>query len=70
MLIGVVESIVDSKTIKVVVVNTFRHGLYGKVLNTKSKLLCHCDNVNVSVGDNVRIAQSRKFSKKKCHIVL
>ena len=70
MLVGVVQSIIDNKTIRVCVVSTFRHKLYGKVLNSKSSLLCHYTGSGVAVGDSVKIAQSRKFSKKKCYIVL
>ena len=70
MLSGVVESLIDSKTLKVCVVSVFRHHVYGKVMSVKKSILCHCNREGVRVGDVVNLVQSRKISKRKHFVVL
>jgi small subunit ribosomal protein S17 len=47
----------------------FKHPLLGKYVRTRSKFMAH-DELNVcKVGDQVRISETRPYSKKKFHKV-
>lgn len=54
----------SEKTVMVQVDRTFRHQLYQKVLRSNKKYMVH-DEHGVSVGDQVRIVESRPISKRK-----
>jgi small subunit ribosomal protein S17 len=62
---GVVVSNAQDKTIVVKVVRRLRHPLYGKYINKSKKFHAHDENNSCNVGDEVRIIESRPFSKNK-----
>jgi small subunit ribosomal protein S17 len=53
------------KTIVVGVERTFRHPVYGKVVKRVKKYHVHDEKNEAKVGDLVRIAETRPFSKMK-----
>jgi len=64
-LTGEVVSNKMDKTVVVVVTNTRRHPLYGKVIRVSKNYKAHdADNV-CKIGDRVRIVESRPYSKDK-----
>ena len=67
-LIGVVTSDKMDKTVIVVVSRTYRHKLYKKVVHNKKKLMAH-DELGCQMGDQVRIVESRPFSRRKRWVV-
>lgn len=63
--------IISNKMQKTVVVRTkqsFRHPLYGKVVESQHKLVAH-DELNCKVGDQVRLVESRPISRTKRWVV-
>jgi small subunit ribosomal protein S17 len=56
---------IDNKTLVVDVVYSTRHPLYVKVLKKHKKYLCHFENENVEIGDNILIVESVPISKRK-----
>ena len=56
---------IDMKTLVVDVVYSTRHPLYVKVLKKHKKYLCHFENENVEIGNNVVIIESVPISKRK-----
>ena len=67
-LTGVVTSDKMDKTVIVVVGRTYRHKLYKKVVHSKKKLMAH-DELDCQIGDQVRIVESRPFSRRKRWVV-
>lgn len=64
--IGTVVSHKADKTIVVRINRKKKHPLYGKYIKQTTKLMAH-DAENRSVtGDEVKIAETRPLSKKKC----
>lgn len=61
---GVVTSNKMEKTVVVKTKRTFRHPLYGKVVESNRKLVAH-DEMDAQIGDRVRIVESRPISKTK-----
>jgi len=53
------------KTVVVVVTNTRRHPLYGKVIRISKHYKAHDENNECRIGDRVRIVESRPYSKEK-----
>ena len=64
-LIGEVVSDKMEKTVVVLVERTRRHPLYGKVIRVSKKYKAHDENNQCHVGDQVRIVESRPYSKDK-----
>ena len=64
-LAGVVIGDKNNKTIVVLVKRKFIHPFFGKVLTTSKKYHVHDENNNFKLGDNVKIIESKPFSKKK-----
>ena len=62
---GKVVSSKGNKTIVVEVNRKFQHPFYGKVISRKKKYHAHDENNKFKVGDNVKIIESRPFSKLK-----
>ncbi len=62
-LIGEVVSNKMEKTVVVVVERTRRHPLYGKVIRMSKKYKAHDENNQCRIGDQVRIVESRPYSK-------
>lgn len=63
-LVGKVVRAASEKTVTVRVDRTYRHQLYQKVLRSRKNYMVH-DEQGVSVGDQVRIVESRPISKRK-----
>ena len=63
---GVVVSNKMEKTIIVQVERRVKHPKYGKFVKKTSKFAAHDDKNDCSIGDTVRIAETRPLSKTKC----
>lgn len=62
---GVVVSNAMDKTAVVAVVDRVRHRKYNKFVLRTKKLYAHDDQNDVNVGDRVRVAETRPYSKNK-----
>jgi small subunit ribosomal protein S17 len=62
-LIGQVVSNKMAKTVVVVVRRTRQHPLYGKVIRVSKRYKAHDEHNDCQVGDQVRIVESRPYSK-------
>jgi small subunit ribosomal protein S17 len=62
---GVVVSNKMDKTIVVAVVRQVRHATYGKFIRKTKKYYAHDESRQCSVGDKVRIVETRPLSKLK-----
>ena len=63
--IGVVSSNKGDKTITVMVKWKEKHPIYGKFVNKSKKYHAHDENNECSVGDTVRLMETRPLSKTK-----
>ncbi|WP_143307702.1 30S ribosomal protein S17 [Chitinophaga vietnamensis] len=64
--IGVVSSNKMDKTITVKVERKVKHPIYGKFVKKTTKFMAHDDKNECSIGDTVKIAETRPMSKNKC----
>lgn len=64
-LVGRVVSDKMDKTIVVSVTRTKRHRLYGKVIRRSTKFKAHDEQNAATIGDTVKIIESRPISKEK-----
>ena len=62
---GIVVSDKMDKTIVVAVVKRVKHPVYGKFIRQTTKYLAHDEKEEGSIGDLVRISQTRPMSAKK-----
>ncbi|NIP24591.1 MAG: 30S ribosomal protein S17, partial [Phycisphaerae bacterium] len=67
-LTGVVVSDKMQKTVVVAVTRSYRHRLYGKVIESHKRLQAH-DELGAKVGDEVLIVESRPISRNKRFVV-
>lgn len=65
ILIGEVLSTKMQKTVVVRVERKFRHELYRKVIIRHKKYKAHNENLELVVGDTVKIEETRPISKDK-----
>ena len=65
ILTGHVVSDKSNKTIVVEVKRKFRHPFFGKVISRSKKYHAHDEKNKFKIGDNVKIIESKPFSKKK-----
>jgi len=63
--IGVVTSNKMTKTITVAVERKVKHPMYGKFLKKTTKFHAHDEKNECSIGDTVKIMESRPLSKTK-----
>ena len=63
---GVVSSNKMDKTITVSVERKVKHPIYGKFVKKTTKFMAHDEKNECSIGDTVRIMESRPLSKNKC----
>jgi small subunit ribosomal protein S17 len=63
--IGVVTSNKMTKTITVAVERKVKHPMYGKFLKKTSSFHAHDEKNECSIGDTVKIMESRPLSKTK-----
>ena len=64
-LIGKIVKDKNNKTVVVLVKRRFMHPFFKKVLTSSKKYHAHDENNKFKVGDNVKIIESRPFSKLK-----
>lgn len=64
-LIGQVVSNQMDKTVVVLVRRTRQHPLYGKVIRVSKRYKAHDEHNDCQPGDQVRIVESRPYSKDK-----
>jgi small subunit ribosomal protein S17 len=64
--IGVVTSNKMEKTITITVERKVKHALYGKFLKKTSKFMAHDEKNECTIGDTVKIMETRPLSKNKC----
>ena len=64
--IGVVVSNKMDKSIVVLVERKVKHPMYGKFVKKSTKLMAHDEKNECSIGDTVRIMETRPLSKNKC----
>ncbi|MEZ5046222.1 MAG: 30S ribosomal protein S17 [Chitinophagaceae bacterium] len=64
--IGLVTSNKMEKTITVSVERKVKHPIYGKFLKKTTKFMAHDEKNECSIGDTVRIMETRPLSKNKC----
>ena len=62
---GVVTSNKMAKTITVAVERNVKHPMYGKFLKKTTKFHAHDEKNECSIGDTVKIMESRPLSKTK-----
>jgi small subunit ribosomal protein S17 len=62
---GVVTSNKMDKTITIAIERKVKHPLYGKFVKKTSKFHAHDENNECSIGDTVRIMETRPMSKLK-----
>ncbi|MCY7410939.1 MAG: 30S ribosomal protein S17 [Chitinophagales bacterium] len=62
---GIVTSNKMAKTITVSVERRVKHPLYGKFIKKTKKLMAHDENQEASIGDLVRVMETRPLSKNK-----
>ncbi|MBS1657330.1 MAG: 30S ribosomal protein S17 [Chitinophagales bacterium] len=62
---GVVTSNKMKKTITVSIERRVKHPLYGKFIKKTKKLMAHDEKQEASIGDIVRVMETRPMSKSK-----
>jgi len=63
--VGKVVSNKMDKTIVVAIVNSVKHPLYKKIIKRTVKLKAHDENNDCTIGDRVRVMETRPLSKEK-----
>ncbi len=63
--VGVVVSNKMDKTIVVAIADRVAHPLYKKIVRKTYKLKAHDENNECSIGDRVRVMETRPLSKEK-----
>jgi small subunit ribosomal protein S17 len=63
--IGIVVSNKMEKSVVVAVKRKVKHPVYGKFVNKTTKFVAHDEKNECSVGDSVRIMETRPLSKTK-----
>ena len=54
-----------AKTVSVLVTRQTTHPIYKKIIRLSKKYLAHDNDNSISVGDSVKIQETRPFSKSK-----
>ena len=62
---GKVVRDMNNKTVVVLVKRKFSHPYFGKVITSSKKYHAHDENNKFKIGDNIKIIESKPFSKKK-----
>jgi len=63
---GLVTSNKMEKSILVSVERKLKHPKYGKFLKRTTKLMAHDEKNECSIGDKVKVMETRPLSKNKC----
>jgi small subunit ribosomal protein S17 len=64
--VGLVTSNKMEKSITVTVERKVKHPIYGKFLKKTTKFMAHDEKNECSIGDIVKIMETRPLSKNKC----
>ena len=64
-LIGIVTSNKMDKSISVQVERRIQHPIYGKFVKKSNKFMAHDENNECTIGDKVRIMETRPLSARK-----
>ena len=62
---GVVVSDKMDKTVTVLIERKEKHPIYGKYIKRSTKVHAHDEDNSYKMGDNVKITESRPYSKTK-----
>ena len=62
---GVVVNDKSDKTVVILVKRKYSHPLFDKVMTASKKYHAHDEKNKFKIGDNVKIIESKPFSKKK-----
>jgi small subunit ribosomal protein S17 len=68
--IGIVKSIGNKQTVIVEVERTSRHPLYKKTVKRTKRFAVHVVDLDIAVGDLVKIGESKPISKRKHFVVV
>ena len=63
--VGKVVSNKMDKTIVIAIENSVKHPLYKKIIKRTVKLKAHDENNECTIGDRVRVMETRPLSKEK-----
>jgi small subunit ribosomal protein S17 len=63
--VGRVVSNKMQKTITIAIDRKVKHTIYGKFMNKTTKLMAHDEKNEASIGDTVKIMETRPLSKNK-----
>lgn len=63
--VGTVVSDKMDKTVVVAIEDNVKHPLYGKIIKRTYKLKAHDENNECSVGDKVKVMETRPLSRDK-----
>jgi small subunit ribosomal protein S17 len=55
----------SNKTVVVLVKRKYKHPFFGKVITSSKKYHAHDENNKFKIGDNVKIIESKPYSKMK-----
>ena len=69
-IIGTVISSKMDKTITVIVTNKIAHKKYSKIMTKTNKYYAHDENNECTIGDQVKIKETRPLSKNKRWILV
>jgi small subunit ribosomal protein S17 len=69
ILVGTVTSDKTDKTVTVLVERKVKHPLYGKIIRRSKKYHAHDENNEYTLGDVVRIEETKPISKTKTWLV-
>lgn len=64
-LIGKIVSVKMNKTVLVEIVRKIKHPIYGKIIKRTNKLKADTNNIELGIGQFVKIEQTRPLSKDK-----
>ncbi|MEG1535401.1 MAG: 30S ribosomal protein S17 [Clostridia bacterium] len=64
--IGLVVSDKMDKTVVIEIRERVKHPLYGKIVNSTKKFKAHDEKNECTIGDKVRVVETRPLSKDKC----
>lgn len=64
-IIGTVISVKMNKTVIVEMIHSFRHPLYRKAVKKTKHVAAHVENIELVVGDRVKLLETKPISKTK-----
>lgn len=67
---GTVTSLKSAKTARVTVSRKWQHPVYKKFVNRSKNYACHVEGLDLELGDEVVIKESKPISKTKRFVVV